>query len=77
MMKTLLKLLQRALAHYHMRCLEIQLQDQTDALQHVEHINAYRDIFRARAATQRELCAARQHYISLLPPGQRCTWRTA
>lgn len=76
-MRRLLNLLQRALAQCAIYYLEIQLHDQTNALQHVTSLTTYRDIFRARAVTQRELLKARQHYIDLLPPGQRRTWRTA
>ena len=76
-MRRLLNLLQRALALYDIHCLEIQLHDQTKALQQVISITTYRDIFRARATTQRDLLKARQHYTNLLPPGERRTWRTA
>jgi len=76
-MKRLLNLLRRALARNAIHCLESQLQAQTAALDQVASITVYRDIFRARTTTQRELLEARQQYIALLPPGERRTWRTA
>lgn len=76
-MSRLLRLLQRALAGYAMRCLEIELHDQTVALQSVSCVTTYRRICTAREHTQRALLEARRHYISLLDPGHCPTWRTA
>jgi hypothetical protein len=76
-MTRLFNLLQRALALYAVRCLEIQLQDQTDALQTVRCVETFRQICTAREQTQRALLDARRHYLGLLKPGHCPTWRIA
>ena len=76
-MRRLINLLARSIALCEVRCLEIELHDQTDALQHVSDVDACRAICTARDATQRALLKARQHYLSLLPPGHCPTWRNA
>ena len=61
---------------YHLRCLEVELHDRTQALREVgaELLPA---LCKARRHTQRELLAARQRYIATLAPGDCPTWRTA
>ena len=76
-MSRLINLLQRALALYTVRCLEIELHDQTAALQTVLCVETFQRICAAREHTQRALLTARRHYISLLKPGHCPTWRVA
>lgn len=76
-MSRFLNLLQRALALYAIRCHEIELHDQTEALHYIADVATFRAICTAREQTQRELLKARRHYISLLKPGHCPTWRTA
>lgn len=76
-MSRLINLLQRALALYTMRCLEIELHDQTRALQSVLCAETFRRICTAREHTSRALLDARRHYLGLLKPGHCPTWRTA
>jgi len=76
-MQTIINFLRRTLALYAVRCLEIELHDQTTALQHVGDAATQRAISSAREATQRALLAARQRYIARLAPGHCPTWRTA
>ena len=76
-MKTLINTISRAIALYQVRCLEIQLHDQTNALQVVSDVETFREICSAREITQRELLAARRHYIGTLQPGHCPTWKTA
>lgn len=76
-MNRLLTFAHRILALYVVRCLEIELHDQTEALQRVTDVPAFQSICAARQHTQRELLKARRHYLGLLKPGHCPTWRTA
>lgn len=76
-MVRLITFAQRLLALYVMRCLEIELHDQTEALHRVADVATFRAICTAREITQRELLKARRHYLGLLKPGHCPTWRTA
>ena len=76
-MKTLINLIRRAFAKSRICSLELRLADQSSALRTARTQEAFLTIYMARAETQKALAAARAHYNSLLPVGERKTWRLA
>lgn len=73
----LIQSIRRALAKFKVRCLEIRLHDQTEAMQHVSDTDMRIEISISKRRTQRELANARARYSELLPVGVRETWRVA
>ena len=64
-MNPLLRLLQRALAWYVLRCLERQHHDQTNLLGRLRNVDTYAVYQCAWEATGKELAVAREHYRRL------------
>lgn len=77
-MKTaILNAIRRGFALFRLRSLEIRLHDMNEAMQCVEDEETRIAISLARAQTRRDLKAARDEYLSLLPAGKRRTWQSA
>lgn len=77
MKAAILNAIRRGIALFRIRSLEIQLDGQNQAMQMVDDEETRIAISLARAATRRQLVAARAEYQALLPAGERRTWRTA
>lgn len=69
--------LRRGIALFRVRSLEIRLHDMNEAMQCVEDEETRIAIILARAQVRRDLAAARNEYLSLLPAGKRRTWQSA
>jgi hypothetical protein len=67
----------RGLAYYRMRSIEITLQGAVDTLPNVRCTETRLRMQLAIRGMRRDLCAARAHYTSLLPAGQRRVWDLA
>lgn len=67
----------RALAWYRMRSIEINLSGAVEALPHVRDPDTVAAMQLAIRAMSKELCRARSHYTSFLPPGRRIVWESA
>jgi len=76
-MKTLINLIRRAIAKNRICSLELRLSDETSLMHLALTRDEFTAVYLARAATQKDLAAARAHYNSLLPVGQRKTWGIA
>lgn len=75
--KTASTALKRWLAHYRMRCLEINLAGMVETLQHVRCTETRLRMLLAIPTASRELCRARAEYQATLPPGRRIVWDLA
>jgi len=67
----------RGLAYYRMRSIEINLQGAVDTLPDVRCAETRLRMLLSIRGMRRDLCAARAHYTSLLPAGQRRVWDLA
>lgn len=77
-MKTaILNAIRRAAALFRIRSLEIQLDGQNKAMQSDLDEETRIAISLARVHTRRQLAKERGDYLSMLPAGERRTWRTA
>lgn len=76
-MKRLLLAIRRAWALYQVRAIEINLAGAVDTLPYIrdEHTLAAMRLSIKRLSL--ELCRARAHYQSFLPPGDRIVWKIA
>lgn len=76
-LKTALTALMRWAAYCRMRSLEITLAGAVDTLPHVRCTETRLRMLLAIRGMRRDLCAARAHYTSLLPAGERRVWDLA
>ena len=77
-MKTnILAVIRRAVALFRIRSLEIQLDGQNQAMQCDLDEETRIAISLARVHTRRQLAKERGNYLSMLPVGERRTWRAA
>ena len=76
-MKQIIHTFKQFIALVNVRCLEIRLHDQNEAIAHVNDFDTRVQISRSRRITQRELVNARMRYTEMLPPGDRRTYKIA
>ena len=75
--KSALTAVRRAAAWYQMRSLEINLHGAVESLPYIRDPDTYAAMQVAIRAMSKELCRARSHYTSFLPPGRRIVWESA
>lgn len=76
-LKTAFSALLRWAAYYRMRSLEITLAGAIETLPHIGCTETRLRMLLAIRGMRRDLCAARAHYTSLLPAGERRVWDLA
>lgn len=76
-MKALLHAIKRAVAWYQMRSIEINLAGAIDSLPHIRDKDTIEHKRLAIKRMSKQLCHARAHYQSFLPPGERHVWEVA
>lgn len=76
-MKTILTLIRRAIAWHQMRSIEINLAVAIDCLPYIRDEDTLQHMRLAIKRMSKELCKARGHYQSFLPPGDRHIWEVA
>ena len=76
-LKTAPTALRRWWALYKVRSIEITLQGAVDTLPRVTCTETRLRMLLAIRGMRRDLCAARAHYTSLLPAGERRVWDLA
>lgn len=75
--KSALTAARRAVAYWQMRSIEINLAAAIDVLPHINDTDTREHMQLSIKRMSRDLCRARGHYQSFLPPGQRRIWRFA
>lgn len=76
-MKHLITLILRAIAWHKMRSIEINLAGAIDTLPYIRDPDTLEHMRLAIKRMSKELCRARAHYQSFLPPGDRHVWEVA